>query len=251
MWKHHSHDEHYEIYYLLEGKRKYFIRNKTYYIEAGDLVFINKGDLHRTFHVDDYYHERFLINFTRDYLEGEDESIPSLIKSIFQETLIIKLNVYEKQEFENIIYSMIKEIQKRDKGHELYLKTLFLQLIIFTARYLDENNASSQESTGDIYNKVTDIIHYINENYNSADLSLKSIANKFFISPYYLSRIFKNATGFTYTEYLNHVRIQKAQRMLKESNSKVIDIAGKVGFNSLTHFGRVFKDITQYTPTAY
>lgn len=251
MPKYHSHDDHYEIFYLINGKRKYFIKDKTYFVNPGDLVFINKGDLHRTFNVDDYEHERLLINFTNEFLKCEQDSYISLLQSIFSQTLIIQLNFHEKQEFESILYSMIKEIEKGDEGHELYLKALLIQLLILSVRYLNRNSAGTQESIGNVYNKVTDIIQYINKHYDAADLSLQSIADVFFISPYYLSRIFKIATGFTFTEFLNHIRIQKAQHILRESDMKVIDIAGKVGFNSLTHFGRVFKRNTQYTPSAY
>jgi len=247
----HSHDAHYEIYYLMNGKRKYFIKDKTYYIQSGDLVFINKGDLHRTFNVEENEHERLLINFTNYLFKEELVSYRPLLQSIFEQTLIIQLNFHEKQEFESILYAMIKEIGKADEGHDLYLKALLTQLLVLSVRYLNRNSADTQESSGNVYNKVTDIIQYIHKHYHSADLSLQSISEVFYISPYYLSRIFKNATGFTYTEFLNHIRIQKAQNILRESDMKVIDIAGKVGFNSLTHFGRVFKESTNYTPSAY
>src|SRR5699024_2116060 len=160
-------------------------------------------------------------------------------------------NFHKKQDYDNILYEIIKEIGKADEAHDLYLKVLLTQLLILSVRYLNRNSAAMQESSGNVYNKVTDIIQYIQENYQSPDLSLQSIAEVFYISPYYLSSIFKNATGFTYTEFLNHLRIQKAQNILRESDMKVIDIAGKVGFNSLTHFGRVFKENTNYTPSAY
>ena len=251
MTQYHAHDEHYEVYYLIKGKRKYFIKDKTYYVNEGDIVFINKGDLHRTFYVDDFEHERLLINFRADFLNCEYGSYAYLLDLVFQQPIIIQLKFKEKQRFEDILYSMVNEVQKDDEGQELYLKTLLVQLLINSVRHLANNNADSQEYTGNVYNKVTEIIHYINEHYDDDSISLESISDTFYISPYYLSRIFKNVTGFTYTEYLNHVRIQKAQRMLKESNLKVIDIAGKVGFNSLTHFGRVFKNNTRYTPSAY
>lgn len=251
MTQYHAHDEHYEVYYLIKGKRKYFIKDKTYYVNEGDIVFINKGDLHRTFYVDDFEHERLLINFRADFLNCEYGSYAYLLDLVFQQPIIIQLNFKEKQRFEDILYSMVNEVEKDDEGQELYLKTLLVQLLINSVRHLANNNADSQEYTGNVYNKVTEIIHYINEHYDDDSISLESISDTFYISPYYLSRIFKNVTGFTYTEYLNHVRIQKAQRMLKESNLKVIDIAGKVGFNSLTHFGRVFKNNTRYTPSAY
>ncbi|MCJ7839410.1 AraC family transcriptional regulator [Lederbergia sp. NSJ-179] len=251
MPEYHSHVDHYEVYYLMNGKRKYFIKDKTYHVNPGNLVFIHKGVLHRTFHVDDYEHERLLINFTDQFFAGEKESYASLLQSVFKQTLIIELNRHEQQEFEHILFTMIREMQIADEGFELYLKTLLLQLLISSVRFLNRNSAEVQEFTGSVYHKMTDIIHYINKHYSSSNLTLDSVAGQFFISSYYLSRIFKKATGFTYSEYLNHVRIQEAQRLLRESNMKVIDIAGKVGFNSLTHFGRVFKNSTRYTPSAY
>lgn len=146
---------------------------------------------------------------------------------------------------------MIHEAQKRDKGYEIYIKSLLIQLLIFTERYLKNNQAPSRESSGSIDDKITEILHYMNENYNAEDLSLQDTAERFYIRSNYLSRIFKKVTGFTYTEYLNHIRIHKAQRILKELNQKVIDIVDHIGFNSLIHFGKVFKEITHYTPSAY
>ncbi|MFS0613779.1 AraC family transcriptional regulator [Lederbergia ruris] len=251
MPEYHTHVDHYEVYYLINGKRKYFINDKTYYVNPGNLVFINKGVLHRTFHVDDYEHERLLINFTGQLFESEKDTCSSLLQSVFNQTLIIQLNRHEQQEIEYILFKMIHEMQKGETGFDLFLKTLLIQLLISSVRYLNRNTADTQEFTGSVYHKMTDIIHYINKHYHTPDLTLDSVANEFFISSYYLSRIFKKATGFTYSEYLNHVRIQEAQRLLRESHMKVIDIAGKVGFNSLTHFGRVFKNHTRYTPSYY
>ena len=73
----------------------------------------------------------------------------------------------------------------------------------------------------------------------------------FFISQYYLSRSFKQVTGFTFIEYLNSVRIREAQRLLRETEKQVIQIAHMVGFNNISHFGRIFKAITKYTPLQY
>lgn len=64
----HFHDF-YEIYYLLSGQRHYYIRNRMYALEAGDLVFINKNHLHRTTGGSRLPHERVLISFDDAYLE--------------------------------------------------------------------------------------------------------------------------------------------------------------------------------------
>jgi YesN/AraC family two-component response regulator len=83
------------------------------------------------------------------------------------------------------------------------------------------------------------------------ELSLQSLAEKFYVSPYYLSRFFKEVTGFTFVEYLNNVRVKEAKKLLESSSMKVNLIFKKVGFGSVTHFGRVFKSVTGYAPLHY
>jgi len=59
----HFHDT-YEIYYLLSGERYYFIKDKTYHVKKGDLIFIDIYDLHRTIVADTPTHERIVIKFS-------------------------------------------------------------------------------------------------------------------------------------------------------------------------------------------
>ncbi|MEN8905722.1 MAG: AraC family transcriptional regulator [Clostridiales bacterium] len=94
------------------------------------------------------------------------------------------------------------------------------------------------------------MVNYINSNYMDT-ISLTSVANKFYISPFYLCRIFKEAIGFSFNEYLTSVRIKETQRLLKGTNYKVINIAEMSGFGSVSHFGRVFKDLTGMSPLQY
>ena len=67
----------------------------------------------------------------------------------------------------------------------------------------------------------------------------------------YLSRIFKKNTGFSFNEYVNYQRIFSAQDLLKNTTKQITGIAISVGFDSSTHFGRVFKQLTGFTPSAY
>jgi AraC-like DNA-binding protein len=63
--------------------------------------------------------------------------------------------------------------------------------------------------------------------------------------------MFKKATGLTFTEYLGRVRIEKANALLLNPHLRISEIAYDVGFQSLTHFNRVFRDITGQSPTAF
>jgi len=74
------------------------------------------------------------------------------------------------------------------------------------------------------------------------------LAEKFYLSPYYICKIFKESTGFTFIEYLNKMRVKEAQKLLRAKGSTVLGISEKVGFGSVSNFGRVFKEISGVSP---
>lgn len=85
----------------------------------------------------------------------------------------------------------------------------------------------------------------------SEDLSLGQVAKAVNTSTFYFCKMFKKATGLNFTEYLSRVRVEKAKNLLLNPNLRVSEIAFEVGFQSLTHFNRVFRKITGQSPTAY
>jgi AraC-like DNA-binding protein len=71
------------------------------------------------------------------------------------------------------------------------------------------------------------------------------------VSTFYFCKMFKKATGLTFTEYLGRVRVEKAKTLLLNPHLRISEIAYDVGFQSLTHFNRVFREITGEAPTAF
>ena len=89
--------------------------------------------------------------------------------------------------------------------------------------------------------RITKIVNYINENYGDPDLNVNMIADKFSITPSYMSRYFKAKVGNALSDYIVQIRIAKAMEMLKNTDMKISVIAEKVGFSSVTVFMRAFK----------
>ena len=83
------------------------------------------------------------------------------------------------------------------------------------------------------------------------DLSLSDVAKAVNSSTFYFCKMFKKATGLHFTDYLSRIRIEKAKNLLLNPHLRVSEIAFQVGFQSLTHFNRVFRKITGQSPTAY
>jgi AraC-like DNA-binding protein/ligand-binding sensor protein len=82
-------------------------------------------------------------------------------------------------------------------------------------------------------------------------VSLEEVAKAMHVSTFYFCKIFKKATGLTFTDYLGRVRVEKAKTLLSNPHLRVSEIAYTVGFQSLTHFNRVFHNLTGESPTHF
>ena len=128
----------------------------------------------------------------------------------------------------------------------MLLATLLLELKDLCRRQQEQGGEN-----GRVSNHIVDQIQaYIAEHY-AEKLTLTGIASQFYISPYYLSRLFKKSINLSLIEYINGVRIKAAQNLIEKSNGSISDIAEKTGFMTTAHFRRVFKDATGLSPQQY
>ena len=94
-------------------------------------------------------------------------------------------------------------------------------------------------------------IMFINKNYNMNDLTLEIIAQETGISSRRITRIIHDTFNCNFKTYLNRIRINESQRFLTQTDLNMGEIAFKVGFNSQSHFNRVFKSEVQISPSEY
>ena len=97
----------------------------------------------------------------------------------------------------------------------------------------------------------TQILYYIERNYNNSEISMHSIAEHFGISERSVSRILKKATDKTYKEYLNQIRLERACKLLAETDLDIRMIIKEVGCYDVSSFNRLFKQVFQMTPMEY
>lgn len=240
--------EAYEIYYLISGERYYFITDKTYHVIPGDLVLIGINELHKTSQVDTSSHERILINFTPDVLPWKLTAEENLLACFSGPNNVLRPDIAERNKMEEILFKMIHEKNHQAYGYQTYIKALLVELLILINR--QKNQKAAPELRHASYEKIYDVLRFINQHYRE-DISLDLLSKSFFISPYHLSRTFKKVTGFSFIEYLNSIRTKEAQRLIRDTSQSISHIAASVGFDSLTHFGRVFKSITGLSPSQY
>ena len=97
---------------------------------------------------------------------------------------------------------------------------------------------------------ITKAKQFIQE-HHAEMLSLGAVAKVVHTSVFYFCKLFRKVTGINFTEYVSRVRIEKAKNLLLNPNLRISEIAYEVGFQSLTHFNRVFKKLIGQSPTEY
>ncbi len=244
----------FEIYYEIEGSRRYFIEDSAYVVNAGSVVLIGENQIHKTASLGETPSSRIVLNFSREYLERVAQAFPTVDFFAFlsEERNHLLTGLTVKQQ--NQIYGLLQQLlamedetsAAADALRRLLLGTLLLEL--------KEHCRRQQEQTaenGRVSNHTVDQIQaYIAEHY-AEKLTLTGIANQFYISPYYLSRMFKKSINLSLIEYINGVRIKAAQSLIERSSDSIAEIAAKTGFMTTAHFRRVFKDATGLSPQQY
>ncbi|MFD0960509.1 response regulator transcription factor [Paenibacillus chungangensis] len=113
---------------------------------------------------------------------------------------------------------------------------------------LSEQGPFLQEKKGNP--QLREILSYLQENYYH-NITVQSVSKRFFMHPNYLSQLFKKEMKTNFTQYVTSMRMACAQRLLRESELPVSDIAERTGYRDYFYFARTFKKHTGMTPTAY
>ena len=100
------------------------------------------------------------------------------------------------------------------------------------------------------YTLIDEIKLYLEHNTDRV-ITMDQLAKKYYVNKYYINRLFNQKFKKTPIQYHIEIRIHQATKLLLLTNSSVSEISTKVGFNSVSHFSKVFKKIVGLSPTSY
>ena len=124
-------------------------------------------------------------------------------------------------------------------------------LILYAMRYAESHRQMPVKSSSMARHQKVDLVADYITSHCTESISLENLADAFFVNKCYLSRIFKEVTGFTVNEYINIHRIDKAHVLLTTTSMSVSDIARECGYESLTYFEKVFRTYREVSPLKY
>lgn len=249
----HFHDT-YELYYLVEGERYYFIDKETYLVKQGDVVLVKPNQIHKTSLAEHSYHNRMLLQIRSDMLDPflQSNGLHTLEELYNACDSIIQMKEEDQKTIELLMVQIREEMEKKQKHYELMVRMKLAELLVVLSRYRAKEAfyQESQKVQTVKHQKVHEVADYL-LSHPETEESLEELAARFYISKSYLSRIFKEVTSFTVNEYININRVKKAQSLLIHSEYSVTEIAGMLGFESITYFERVFRKYADSAPLKY
>lgn len=240
----HSHD-YYELYFLLDGKREFFIENKMFIVPKNTLVVVPPFHVHKT--EGGPYH-RININVSPSLLDKNQNEF--LMKAA--ESIAFKIN----DDYKDVIIKLLEEGAKVQsiniKSKKDYLLSLAKSIILFLSlqNSVSLSLASSAYSMKAVSPEVLKIIYYINTHYNQP-ITLKILCDVFFMSKVSLCKKFKDVMNCSIMEYVMRIRLNKAKVLLRNTTKSIEEVAFECGFSSANYFGLIFKKEIGLSPLNY
>lgn len=252
----HKHDF-IEIRYIFSGSCEYILDGKSYIVKSGDILMCNPGVEHSNIFISSKEPTvEFHIAFTNIHIKNLPKN--TLYSSNSSPLMYISSN--HRQEFVKCCYEILAEQETKKLCNDLMIKSLFMKLLVLLFReiFLDEKISNKNqlvlgytfESSNKTY-VVNTIISYLNENY-TRKISLNKISQNMYLSPVYISKLFKEETGESPINYLIQIRLEKAKDILiHKTTSNIKDIAKSVGYDDAYYFSKLFKKYYGVAPSHY
>ncbi len=243
----------YEIFFFISGNVNYIIEGRSYKLRPGDILLTSNADIHRPEVLPGKPYERIVIWLADDFFDhllrfsGED------FTACFTDAALKDYRLIRPDDGSLIrlrqLCEQMSEAKYSDKlGSAALTQAYLIEFLVRVCRaYYDTPESVKNDITED--EKINQVLRYINDNLSDA-LTLDSLAKRFYISKFYLSRKFKQFTGLSIYQYIMKKRLIVARNMLRTGNSVTASYL-QCGFNDYSNFLKAFKREFGRNPSIY
>lgn len=250
----------FELAYITGGTAEHNLNGSISTVRKGDYFIVDYGSVHSYQNCREFT----LINclFLPELI---DETLGDC--RVFEELLKVCLIRYYKQyygfspvnrifhdesgEILVLIRGMQQEYENRDMGFVEILRGRLLEVLILTMRKITgEKHVSDRKYEGTESTAVMEAIRYLKSHYRDRAV-IAGFCEKHHYSAQYISRKFKQETGFTALEYLQKIRIEKCCELLSGSDMPIQEIAHEIGYDDVKFFHKVFRRMLHMSPGEY
>lgn len=233
-----------ELSLCVSGGGIYATRDRSYEFSEGDGFIFGSNEAHCI--TDLEYVELINLRFEPRILWESRENTELLaLFAARGENFSNKLE--DDRELISLVMKIEDELENRRAGYRIAAKNLALEALIHILRgysmFEEDKALRSYASAG----RLSAAIDYINENLETK-IELSHLAEIACMTPTYFSSVFKKYNGMSPWDYITIKRVERAVGMIRESDASKLEIAGKCGFSSPSHFYKAFRAVTGKTP---
>lgn len=253
----HSH-EYLELFYIIRGEYRQKILGSEFTFSKGELCLIDCGCVHQEILDGSSATVLFLgiipeaLASAAEHLEGSRiSSFLSMMLSgqkNIQQYLHFRPRTDTARDIEFTLGSLLMELTRNDKATPIISQGLLLRIFqVLNSQYSFYLSKMPKKETNWVL--FEQISAFIKEHLN--DISIRMLAEEFHFQDDYFNRMLKSRTGMTYTEYLQSLRIKKAEELLRETDMQIDDIVRKVGYHNKGYFYKIFTEQHRITPAQF
>lgn len=245
----HFHDD-IEFITVKSGKMGYNINGKNVYLEQGDTIFVNSGQIHYSFSVQKercfYYIYILHPSILASSFVIENDYINPIIKNSNVDYIIFRKN----DTYGKIMKRLAKKMYET-LGNELNTASVFFEIWSLIYDYFNENNLlNDNDSKNMLLDSFKNMLAFIHNNYKE-HITLDDIAASVNVSRTYCNKLFNKFSGQTPMENLLRFRLEKVADYLMTSDMSMSDIAYETGFSGASYMAENFKKIYGMSPREY
>ena len=235
-FSYHYHDFH-KVIIFLSGKAAYHIEGKSYYLKPWDILLVNRHAIHKPEIDFSVPYERFVL-WIRDDIKST-ELLRCFQKAIDRSYNLIRLDSDTQEKLKQLLYELEAALKDEKFGSDLLGSALFTQFMVYVNRIFLEKQYIYDAHSYSSDSQIEELLRYINHNLTE-DLSIETLARKYYLSKYHMMRKFKEETGYTIHNYIISKRLLLARTKISEG-TPILKASQLSGFSDYTTFSRAYK----------
>jgi AraC-like DNA-binding protein len=238
-----------EMIFVKQGSCLFQIAGRPHVVRAGQVLLISALENHSTRVLEVPYRRYAFVssmNLCSDYIHDQVLESAYIFSHQRQEAITLPSPLAEEieRDFKVLVGETAGHMMKWKERSAGILLDILIQLYrVDPSRFLQETNQKN-------LNVIFSVKGYLEKHFDEP-LTLEAVAQKFFISKYYLSHQFKKIIGYGFRHYIQLLRIHKAKVLLQDTDLSVTEICCRVGYNNINYFIRLFEKKEGLTPFQY
>ncbi|THF74845.1 helix-turn-helix transcriptional regulator [Cohnella fermenti] len=247
---------HFELIVMLKGEAVFHIESRPYDTKPGDILLVPSGGLHVGYAATDEPIEFFALVFNGSMLESSahDRLHARLLAPYATGQARFPVHIAKRGEaggpIRECVERAIEEFEGRQRGYELTIKSYLILLFAYLARQHPSPLAADDSAAAPVRGteRFKPLLRYVEEHYDER-ISVEDAARQVNLNPYHFCKLFKKMTGRTFVDYVNRHRMNEAERLLRDTDLSITEIAERVGCGNSNYFTKLFKRHMGTTPS--